>query len=266
MTEPQSKPATRPHRGLLVVAALAAVGLIGGGALQSLGWFTGGGRYEQASVVSPVAQAQQLTVHSASGDVLVSPSPDGDVHVLARVTYRSEKPELIQESTASGVLLDNRCAGGWWFASCSVDYEVQVPPAFAVDVDASSGGVVVRAVDGPVVVDVSSGDIEVQDVTAELSLRTSSGEVSGSGVRSQIVRAETSSGDIRLELATAPQELDAVASSGEIDIAVPGTEAYRVAATTSAGEEQVDVRQDPSSTRSISATSSSGDVTVRTNS
>ena len=239
--------------GILLLSAAAIV-------FALVSPLAGNDRYEQVSTLA--SPTERLTVRNGSGDVDVSASPDADVHVLARVRYRRERPQLVEELSPTGLLLEPRCAGGW-FASCSVDYEIQVPPAFAVEIGSSSGEVRVRAVDGPVDVEASSGDIEVADVSGELTLSTSSGTVSGDGVSSVVVRASTSSGGVRLDLLAPPREVVAETSSGEVEVAVPGDRAYRVETDTGSGEQVVDVRADDSAPGSIRATTGSGDVTVR---
>jgi hypothetical protein len=241
----------------LVPAATGVLLLVGAATAFALEP-VGNDRYEQTSTVaSPV---ERLSVRTGSGDVDVSAGPDADVHVLARVSYRRDRPQLIEELSPAGLLLEPRCADAW-FAWCSVDYEIQVPAGFAVDVEIGSGEVRVRAVDGPVDVDASSGDVQVEDVSGELTLHTASGTVSGDEVDSAVVRASTSSGDVRLDL-LAPREVVAGTGSGEVEIAVPVGRAYRVETDTGSGSETVDVPVDPDAPGSIRATTGSGDVTV----
>lgn len=238
-------------RHLLVLAVVLLVP-----AASGCGVFEDG--YERASTVRPLGE--RLTVLADSGDVDVSASPDGDLHVIARVAHRGDRPQLTEESTPTGVVLESRCPVA---TACSVDYEVQVPAAFTVQVTGRSGGVAVSGVTGPLSVDTDSGDIRVSDVTGDLDLRTGSGQVVGSRVGSGAVLAGSGSGDVRLDLSVAPREVRAETSSGAVEVVAPGGRVYRVDARSGAGEERVDVPVDPAAPASIRAASNSGDVTVR---
>jgi len=73
---------------------------------------------------------------------------------------------------------------------------------------------------------------------------------------------KTGSGDIELGFSGAPDEVSADASSGDVDIALPEGEAYRVDTDTSAGDDDTTVRTDPASTRTIHAKTSAGDIEI----
>jgi len=75
-------------------------------------------------------------------------------------------------------------------------------------------------------------------------------------------RRLTASGDVELSFRQAPRSVDASTASGDVDVLVPEGEAYRVEADSGSGEQALDVRTDPASTRIIRAQTSSGDVTV----
>jgi DUF4097 and DUF4098 domain-containing protein YvlB len=99
-----------------------------------------------------------------------------------------------------------------------------------------------------------------------LALRSSSGDVEATGVDVGDIDARTSSGDVTVELGSAPRQVDTVTSSGDVLVVVPyvlGDVYYDVEADTSSGDRVVDVRTDPLSDRRIEAHTGSGDVTVR---
>ena len=57
--------------------------------------------------------------------------------------------------------------------------------------------------------------------------------------------------------------VDATTETGEITLAVPADTTYRVDAGSDSGDERVLVPLDPASTRTLHASSDTGDVTVR---
>ncbi len=77
---------------------------------------------------------------------------------------------------------------------------------------------------------------------------------------------ESSSGGVDLDFARAPQSVDSKASSGDVSIRIPsGQETYKVDTDTSSGDESATVKTDQTSTRTIKAETSSGDVTIEYN-
>jgi Putative adhesin len=257
-TEQPTEPIRRPHPGVVVTAVLFVVVVIGSGALQLLSQ-AATGRYERTSTLVP--SSERFTVAGDSGSVRLSPSSDGDVHVRTSVSYGLGEPELIEEATPAGVRLDATCSGVL-ATHCEVDYVVEVPPSFAVFVEGSSGDVTVSSLTGPVTVDRSTGDIALFDLAGPLDVTTRTGVISGNGLRSDVVRAETRSGDIQLGLVEPPHTLAVDTGTGEVDVAVPAT-GYRVDARSGTGEATVLVPTDPVAPGTIVVGSGSGDVRVR---
>ncbi len=248
------------RRLILVVGGLLSLGVITMATLSLVDWM-GRTSYERDTVFA--TEGQRLIVRN-SGDIAVNASDDGRVHVHVRVQYGLYKPRLVEQSTSDGVTLESNCRGWVGFNGCRVDYSVSVPPSFAVTVVASTGDVSATGLSGPVQLTTSAGDVQVSRMTGELRLRTSAGDVHGNELRSPQVDARTSAGDVTLAFSTAPDRVAAQTSAGDVDIAVPRGDLYRVSAGSRAGSENVDSSlQSADSTRSITVTTSAGDVTVR---
>jgi hypothetical protein len=256
--ERPSEPTRRPHPAVVVAAVLFVVVVIGSGALQLLSQ-AATGRYERTSTLVP--SAERFTVASDSGTVRLSPSTDGDVHVRTTVSYGLGEPELVEDATPAGVRLDATCSGVL-ATHCEVDYVVEVPPSFAVFVEGTFGDVTVSGLTGPVTVDRSNGDVALFDLAGALDVTTRTGVISGNGLRSDVVRAETRSGDVQLGLLEPPRTLAVDSATGEVDIAVPAT-GYRVDARSASGETTVLVPTDPAAPGTIVVGSGSGNVRVR---
>jgi DUF4097 and DUF4098 domain-containing protein YvlB len=147
---------------------------------------------------------------------------------------------------------------------CDVAYTVELPPSFEVVVSGMTGDVTARGLTGPVRIDRGSGDIALFDVNGPVDVTSITGEITAMGLGSDTVRAESITGDVRLELLQPPQSVQVDATSGEVDVIVPAGAGYRVSAWTRSGERAVTVPVDPSSPRMITVDGGSGDVRLRT--
>ena len=253
-------PAPVTARPAVVAAAVLLVVVVcGGGAAQLLSHVVDG-TVERRSTLS--AAGDRFVVDTDVGDITLGPSADGQVHVHTLVRHGLGEPELVEESTPDGVRLDVDC-NDMLAGRCDVRYVVEVPPAFEVVVDGTAGDVTASRLTGALTVDRLDGDIAVFDLTGPLDLRTATGEISGDDLRSELVRVDSDTGDVRLELLAAPRSLEVATAVGEIDLAVPGDVSYRVDARSDSGEERVLVPVDPASPRTIHVDGDTGDLRLR---
>jgi DUF4097 and DUF4098 domain-containing protein YvlB len=260
VTEP--KQVSRRRTGLVLgVVGIAAVLVVGG--VATLRGIMEPGVATSESLTFDV-QAPRLTVDVGSGEVTVGRAAGSQVEVTRTVRGRgSAEPTLTETSTADGVTLAAEC-NGWSFGGCSVDYDVRVPDGFVLDLEASSGRLAAAGVQvDSATLQASSGDIDLADVRGPLVLESSSGEISGERLDTATFRARASSGDVTLDFATAPSAVDVEVSSGEVAVALPAGESYRVQADTSTGEATVSVPVDPAASSTVRVAASSGDVGVR---
>lgn len=153
-----------------------------------------------------------------------------------------------------------------------IDYDVTVPgtarvqveeDAGSIDVygvngvtiDTGSGNLGVEDVHGPVDVHTVSGDITARGITGQMTLGTENGTIRATGVTGSlqaithngdvVVRTgalygpstlETTSGSVRFTGSIDPQGFyQAKTTSGDIDLTLPSTAAFQLAATTSSG-------------------------------
>ena len=163
---------------------------------------------------------------------------------------------------------------------CHAELVLHVPVGTAVEVHSSSGDITASGVGGDLVLETNSGDVTALGVTGSVDLRTASGDVSlrgGSGrvaleshsgdvsggdIASELVSAETRSGDVNLEFRVPPRDVEASTASGDVHLAVPDTAEYDVDLDTGSGDPQLGVRSDPDSPRKIHARTNSGDASV----
>jgi DUF4097 and DUF4098 domain-containing protein YvlB len=109
----------------------------------------------------------------------------------------------------------------------------------------------------------SSGDVHLADLRGPVTLELSSGEVTAERLDVPTFRASSSSGDLRLDFATAPSAVEVDVSAGEVDVALPAGGTYRVQAETSSGEQSVSIPTDASASSTVRVQAGSGDVNVR---
>ena len=230
----------RAHRTTAVaIGALGVLALAGGGLAIADSALS---QHDESSFTA--AGIRELVVDLDAGDVTLVPgASEGRVAVDTSREWAWSKPAF-RHSVEEGVLTLSGDCPNLGFGTCRVDQRVTVP-----------AGVDVR-------VSISSGDIQATGLKlAQLDVLTDSGDISARDVDARRVRAETSSGDVEASLAETPERVNAETSSGNVTLTVPNG-AYNVDAETSAGQVRVNVDDNPTATRRLSAHSSSGDVTI----
>jgi DUF4097 and DUF4098 domain-containing protein YvlB len=146
-------------------------------------------------------------------------------------------------------------------ARCAVSYVLRVPAKVSVEAHTKSGDVSVRDLAGNLRLSTKSGDVNVADSKGTLWAHTSSGDVTADGVRSGVVDAESTSGNVILAFERPPAQVSARGTSGNVEVAVPRGVAYAVDAKTTSGNHTV-MADDPTATHKIMARTVSGNVEV----
>lgn len=238
-----------------------SVALILGGVYWALTGLTEGTTTGRNSYA---VEGSSLHVKGGSATIEVRPG-DGTEVTVERQSERNVFGSDPKESYDAGDARLELSSGGCGFLAfgCETKYVVTVPRNLQLTVENSSGTVTVAGFDGGATVTTSSGDIEVRDVGGPLKLRSSSGEIEADGLSSTSVTTQTSSGRTSLDFTVAPQSISSRSSSGDVRIRIPsGEESYKVDTDTSSGDESANVRSDPGATRTITAKTSSGDVSI----
>lgn len=227
-------------------------------------WFAALTVERDDEVVRSYAGVETLRVDGGNGDIDVIAEDRDDVRLTAHRSWSFAKPELDPDVDDGILRLKGDC--GFWGSfgpnGCNVRFELRVPRDVEIDVRGSAGDVTGRGLAARSYLGTSSGDVTAVDVTGPLGVGTSSGDVTVEGYRGSDVTAQVSSGDIAVRAQTPPDRVEAVASSGDVTVAVPGGVRYRVDTDTASGDESVQVDQDPDAPREIRASASSGDVSV----
>jgi hypothetical protein len=220
-------------------------------------------------------KVSEIVLAGGSGDVTVTTAAIDETRIKRIVrTEGSGDPEASYRLDGTVLHLKTTCG-----AHCQVSYEIQAPAGVKVsgrlgsgditltdvggaDVTVGSGDVGIDRAGGEVAAKSGSGDITVDDVAGAVTLVTGSGNVTAHGLTGgAAVRAQATSGDLEVELATAAP-VTARTGSGNVDLTVPDG-AYRVKTHTGSGDvELLGVVDDPKGQNLIEVQAGSGDVKI----
>jgi major membrane immunogen (membrane-anchored lipoprotein) len=185
-----------------------------------------------------------------SGDVKITV---GD-HLAVRRTvgYHDTKPGKTYRVDGDALVLEE-CKE----RDCSVDYDVTVPEGTKVSGHVDSAKVEIVGVPSANV-EAESGDITVRDVDGEVNATAQSGDVNLSGIGGAVV-ASAESGNVTVQL-TSADNVTASTQSGNVDVTVPKGN-YQVKTNVNSG----DVRNEVGSSTSgptLDLRAESGNITV----
>jgi DUF4097 and DUF4098 domain-containing protein YvlB len=221
-----------------------------------------------------------LTIDASSVDVVLEHADSGRAEIDTHAKGSLWLPKLTARVDGDHVSVSGGCHMVV-FGSCSAKVVVQVPDQMAVNVTTGSGDVRASQIRAPLNVTVRSGDVDLDtlsdDVVAHVTsgdisaralagtaeLRTTSGDISAAALRSPSITAHATSGDVFVDAETAPRELTASATSGDVEVTVPRGASYNAQVDTSSGDHHLGIADDPSATHHISATATSGDADIR---
>src|SRR6266446_92804 len=183
-----------------------------------------------------------LELTNASGDVDITGSADGKVHVRGEVRasgFGFDNPQKRLDDTLANPPVEQRgdtIRIGKEMSRMrhiSIAYTIQVPRDTEVSATVASGAQTIRNVTGPVTVRAASGSIRLEKIERDAALTTASGTISASNVGSDL-RVSTASGDV--SATSVKGDVIAHAVSGVIRVAKPGA---RVEATNTSGEVEI---------------------------
>ncbi|MEW1906895.1 DUF4097 family beta strand repeat-containing protein [Kitasatospora sp. NPDC085895] len=183
-------------------------------------------------------QVRTLVIEGETGDVEVTGGATG-IEVTEQQTYRGSAPEA-SHTVADGTLtLSYRCPDG----DCGVGYKVRVP-----------AGTVVKVHD-------STGSIRLTGLSGEVEARTGTGGITAA-LSSPVVRLAAETGDVAVSLDGGVRRVEAVSSTGDVRVRVPGGRPYAVDSASDTGAVKVSVDRSAGAGSTITARTETGDVTV----
>ena len=203
----------------------------------------------------------RLELTNASGDVDITGSSDGKVHVRGEVRVSGRgfgNPRKRLDDTVANPPIEQKgdtIRIGKEFSSLrniSIAYTIQVPHATEISASVASGAQTIRGVRGPVKVQAASGSIRVEKIDRDAQLTTASGSVSASDVGDD-VRISTASGSVDVSNTKGDVRVNALA--GVIRVVRPGG---RVEADTASGNVEIQ-----GASNDVKAHAASGRVSVQ---
>jgi DUF4097 and DUF4098 domain-containing protein YvlB len=205
----------------------------------------------------------RLELTNASGDVDITGSADGKVHVHADVRASGmgfDNPQKRLDDTLANPPIEQK--GDTirigkelsHMSNISIAYTIQVPRDTEVNVTAASGAQTIRGVRGPVKVNAASGAIRVEKIDLDAQLTTASGSISATDIGND-VRVSTASGSVSISDAKGDVRVNALA--GVIRVAKPGG---RVEADTMSGAVEIQ-----GAANNVKAHAASGRVSIQGN-
>jgi hypothetical protein len=261
MSEVQGRPAstmsTERRYGIAI-----SVALILGGVYWALTGLTEDTKVSQDTYA---VEGQALSIDARSADVEVRSGEGSEITLerkFERNVFGSDPKEKYEDGKLE--LRDTGC--GFLSFGCDTNYILTVPKDVKVTLEGSSGDLKVSGLQAGADLTSSSGSIEVHNVGGALTMESSSGDLEAQALKATTVSTHSSSGSVELDFSAQPQSVEAESSSGDVTIRIPsGIDPYKVDTDTSSGDEAMSIRSDPAATRTITAQTSSGDVTIEYN-
>src|SRR6266852_6719537 len=205
----------------------------------------------------------RLELTNTSGDVDITGSADGKVHVHGEVHasgFGFGSPQKRLDETIANPPIEQR--GDTirigkemsHLRNISVAYTILVPRDTEVSATVASGAQTIRGVRGPVKVQAASGSIRVERTERYTQLTTASGSVSASDIGNDL-RVSSASGSVTVSDVKGDVRVSAL--SGVIRVSKPGA---RVEADTASGEVEIQ-----GAANDVKAHAASGRVSVQGN-
>lgn len=210
---------------------------------------------------SAPAEITEIRVTGGTGSLEVRPGAPAEVKIHRTVHYFKpfqSRPGATHRIDGTVLYLDTNL--GTRFPSfVAVDYVVEAPAGVRVSGGLSSGSIRLTGI-STVDIMTSSGSIAVTGATGDITAKSSSGSITGRELHSAKIEATTTSGKLSLDLAE-PADVRAQATSGAIRLTVPDSR-YRVDTKVSSGQTKINVANDPDGPYHLDLRTSSGAITV----
>ena len=240
---------------------LAAAVLAGGVAVSALGgcYIDVGALQQRTHSYSVSGHVHAVVVHAHVGGVHITGTDSGQIVVTEHLTFRHNAPRTIHQAAAGILTMDSHCPA---LETCSVGYDITVPRAMTVRVDDNVGTVRLESLSGPVTAHTDAGDIDLGHVSGPIEVTSHAGSILGQNVSSGYVTLSLSAGRIEVTFSAPPATATATVTAGSVSLRLPGNVAYAVNARSTVGRTRVSVSRNPASPHHITATITTGSITI----
>jgi len=194
------------------------------------------------------AERGGVHVVNSNGRVEVASSPDDSVHVDVSGRTVGKRPKLSHDVSDDALRLEVKChsRGFGLRRGCDSTIRLLVPA------------------EDRVVVDTNNGDVVLTALTGVVSVHTDNGDVSGISLACVSATVDTNNGDVRLGFASGPDSVAVATDNGDVHLTVPQIgPGYNVQTKADNGDVDVTIVSNSSAQRTITATTSNGDIEIR---
>jgi hypothetical protein len=238
--------------GSALAAGLIAVGLascaLSVGAVQ-----------HRSSSYTVRGQVSTLVVTDPAGNVHVTGGNSGTISVTERISYHGTAPTTTHRTAAGTLSLVSHCPAA---ETCGIDYTIAVPRMTTVRVNDGAGAVTVASLGGSVTAHVNAGKISLSSLAGPVEATTHAGSISGQHLSSATASLHVSAGKIDVAFTTPPAAITATTDVGAIALRVPGSVQYKVTAGATVGDVHISVSRSATATRTITASTKTGSITI----
>jgi len=200
------------------------------------------------TVSHAVAGVQSVDLEGINGRVTVAVGDESKITASAQPVDGHGAPNLDLRMNAATGHLSLTCSGPGvapgTVACPATTYSILVPPRVAVSLREDSGQATLVGLSGPITITASSADTTAQ------ALRTND------------FTASIISGTLNATFASAPARIAVTVTSAQATLRLPGTTAYDVQQHAISADIQVGVPQSATSTHTIQATATSGEISL----
>ena len=205
-----------------------------------------------------------INVDNDGGRVEIIGADTDEIRLDADISRGLRETGYSWEMVGDTLQVEGTCPmlGSQW---CWVKYRIVVPRGVDVIVNSDDDRIAVSEIEGDVTVNANNGRVELGTIAGTVVVDSDNGRISGTGLTSDSVTATADNGRIELAFTDPPALVDARADNGSVDIAVPSVEGdYDVTTQADNGSENVEVTDDPTSSRVIRAETDNGSITIHT--
>ena len=231
---------------IIVVLIAAAAGISGCGPQSSV-----------TQEYTPAVPVSSLIVNDKVGSVSVSSGSGSGVSVTATIHYSDGTPAITH--TISGRALTLGYSG---CTNCGAAFTVKVPRMANVTVHMQTGDVTVDGIAGDVAVADDIGGVTMTALSGNVSVQDHTGNVSGTGLVGARASFQDHTGNIDVAFTATPDQLSAIAGTGQVSVRVPSGTAYQINASSDVGSVRVSVPHSPTAIHVITASTTTGAVSV----
>ncbi len=195
-----------------------------------------------------------------SADINVAPVESEEVRVLLSGVSDTKKPELQMYSDGSTLHIKVKAANGsnFLFSNSNLALNIQIPVSYEnkLKIISTSGDVAIQQLKlKNLAFDLSSGDAKFKDLTVDkFEYKCSSGDLNGDNITTKStvlhissgnivmknfsgdLKANDSSGDIKVQYKTFNNSVNINISSGNVELSLPGNSEFGLNASISSGD------------------------------